>query len=159
MKQENKSSEYYSRLKKSLECYFDPEIALMYSKFSCLSISSFDDTPELINKLFDLISLKWGNINWNSVINLSLEGWMIIDFLNSDSYIHVFPSLVLELSQNDNLLTDLFMCNHLTVTDVHKDWEIEFYFSFNDNLRKLIKGVLKRKNTRLSQIALESYWL
>jgi hypothetical protein len=146
-------------IKQALEYYFNPNNKLLLSEFSCANISSFDNNPEGNDKLFNLISIEWWKIDWDKVSNLSLEGSMIIDFLNESTYKHVFPSLVFELTRKSNFLVDIFIENHLNINNVYKDWELEFYFNFDGNLRKLVGSVLERISGNLAQIALESYWL
>ena len=83
---------------------------------------------------------------------------MVISFLNKLSYKHAFPFLVLELDRKASALTDLFIENHLTLSNVYKELEIDYYLSFNEELRHLIGLLLRKINTPLAKIALESYW-
>ena len=157
----NMASNYkmLSSIKKSLEYYFNPDKILLVSEFSPESVRKFYNNVDMENKLFDLISVEWARIDWNEVSNLDIAGWSIIDFLDEASYKHVFPSLVWELATNSNFLTDLFVDNHLNVENIHKDWELKFYFSFDNELKNLIRTILMKIKKHFAQMALESYWL
>ena len=148
-----------SNIKKSLEYYFDPNKRISLSEFSPESIGTFYDDIGAEYKLFDLISIEWGRIDWDAVSNLDLAGWVIIDILNEVTYKHIFPSLVFELTKSSNLVTSIFLDGHLNMGHVYKDWELEFYLSFDEKLRKLIGSILRNINEREARIALESYWM
>ena len=144
---------------KFLEYYFNPNKKLSLYEFSCGNIKKFYNNISLENKLFELISIEWGKINWNTILKKKLFGDGVIDALSETSYQHVFPSLVLELTKNSSSVADFFIEHHLNMNNVHKDWELEFYFNFDERLRNLIGSILSKINNCLAQRALESYWL
>jgi len=52
--------------------------------------------------------------------------YLVIPYLNKKSFIHVFPSLLAEVAENESLTADYFLCHHLDIRSVFRDWELEF---------------------------------
>ena len=124
----------------------------------CKEILDFYDTPQQVDEFYRLTESAWPQIDWQKISKLKTNGWMVISFLCEASYKHCFPSLLMELKKNDNLLTDLFTENHLTLSNVYKEWEINFYLSLNERARELVGEILRGKRGPLALAALESYW-
>ena len=74
----------------------------------CKEILDFYDTPQQVDEFYRLTESAWPQIDWQKISKLKTNGWMVISFLCEASYKHCFPSLLMELKKNDNLLTDLF---------------------------------------------------
>jgi hypothetical protein len=132
---------------------------IQYHEFICEDIVRFYENDEdMIKIAFELISLPWVEIPWFKIMKINTDGWMVISFLNKISFIHVFPSLLNELSTNKNLLTDIFIENHLNLSNVYRNWELEYYLSLDDNTIKIINRILEKINTPLSKDAIGIYW-
>ena len=145
-------------IKKLLKAKFDPVEKISFDDFFYLDILKFYESIEKANECFNLIGVEWTMIDWEKICNITTNGWMIISFLNELSYKHAFPSLVLELKGKSSALVDLFIENHLTISNIYNDWEVDYYLSFDEDLRSLIASLLRKIGNPLSKIALESYW-
>jgi formylglycine-generating enzyme required for sulfatase activity len=117
---------------------------------------------DLIEKYFRLISVPWTEISWEEVGNTRFDdfssGLIILSSLSPKGFAHVFPSLLVEMANNDNdiyLFYESFVINHLNLCNITKNWEKEFYFSLPDTVKKII-GLLLRIG--MDGKALESYW-
>ncbi|QNP47364.1 hypothetical protein [Diaphorobacter aerolatus] len=112
-----------------------------------------------IKKCFYEISKLWKDINWDYISSLKISGWMLPDVLNEPVYKHSFPSLLKEVYLNDNLLTDLFVENHLNTKNIIQDWKFEYYFDLPDDMKNNIARLLFKKSGSVFMDALDSYWI
>jgi hypothetical protein len=144
--------------------YFPANGRLAYEDFICGDIVDYyyRDEPR-IKRVFDLISCAWTEIQWAEVEKIGFDGeafWghLVISRLTKKSFIHVFPSLLIEVAKSRLMTSDYFIDNHLDVRSVFRDWELEFYFSFNEDIVRLINRVLKANGSSCAQDAIYVYW-
>ncbi|MDR0703349.1 MAG: hypothetical protein LBF61_13285 [Azoarcus sp.] len=161
--------------------YFPIErnIHLSYDEFISDDISTlnveqvYEDEPWLARPSYNLIARPWPEICWPEVaglgLGLGLAGTSIVSFMNEKTFIHSFPSLLNfihvfpSLPKDENtgpasLLMDSFIECSLNLRNLYQDWKLAFYFSFNDDLIKIVHDILKEINEPIAEDAIESYW-
>jgi hypothetical protein len=144
--------------------YFPANGRLAYDDFICDDIiNSYYRNESRIKRIFDLISCPWTEIQWADVekagfVDESYGGHLIISELTKKSFIHVFPSLLVEVAKSQLMTSGYFIDHHLDLRGVFRDWELEFYFSFNEDIVRLINRVLKANGSSCAQNAIYVYW-
>jgi hypothetical protein len=151
--------------------YFPPGELLEYKNFICNEIVSvMSNSFYKVNKVFELISSSWTEIDWKEIKNFKYHdydktediGYCIMDDINRASFIHVFPSLLCLLNKGeDDMAINHFISSHLDLRGVFRDWELEYYFSFNDEIVKLINSLLLQydnSDNSDARNAVEVYW-
>lgn len=152
-------------LKNEVLKYFSADERLVYDDFICDDIINYYYHDELkIKKIFGLISCPWTEIKWGDVEKVGFWkdeayfGHLVISHLTKKAFIHVFPSLLVEVAKAQLMTSDYFIDNHLDVRAVFRDWELEFYFSFSENIVRLINRILIENGTRWAMDAVDVYW-
>ena len=151
--------------------HFPSRRKLAYNDFICDEIvRHYYGNEERISKIFEYISRPWKDIPWDLIEKVSFDGdgeyhgYSVIDHLNERSFIHVFPSLLNEVAGegSDSDVSSYFVSNHLDLRGVFKDWELEFYFSLNDEIVKLINLILRLHDAQYgsqdAMNAIDVYW-
>ena len=122
-------------------------------------VSNLYGNRTIIEKYFRLISVPWTEISWKEVKNTRLDdlpGTVILYFLPQKCFIHVFPSLLMDMVKDgDDDVLFCFLDNHLNLHNVTKDWERDFYFSLHDDVKRIVSLILHMGG---ADEALESYW-
>ena len=147
--------------------HFPSRERLSYDDFICDEIvKHYYLYEERLSKIFEYISRPWEDIPWDLINRAGFvdddqyQGYSVIDHLNERSFIHVFPSLLNEVAGegSDSDVSSYFVSNHLDLRGVFKDWELEFYFSLNDEIVKLINLILRKNGTPDAMDAIDVYW-
>ncbi|MDR2881047.1 MAG: hypothetical protein LBV29_04025 [Azoarcus sp.] len=147
--------------------HFPADKRLAYDDFITDEITRFYyQDEEKIRKIYELISCPWTEIQWSVIEKIPFLndeettdfGYAVIGALNEKSFIHVFPSLLAEATENDCMTNDYFIRMHLDLRSVYKDWELEFYFSFNEEIVKLIYRILSQYGCHVAKDAIYVYW-
>lgn len=106
----------------------------------------------------------WTAIDWPAVLALHLDAWQSLAQFSDEAYRLVFPSLLLYISgPREDLLSEHFIEMHLNLGNVFKEEESGFLASLDDRQAEcvalaLLSRVEKKKQWRLCQDALDSYW-
>jgi hypothetical protein len=153
-------------LKADVLKYFPANGILSYEDFVCDDIINFHyRNDSMSKKIFDLISCPWTEIQWADVERPGLffvdtygGGYLVISKLSSKSFIHVFPSLLVEVARNQLTTSDYFLFRHLDIRSVIRDWERKFYSSFSKDIVRLINRVLKANGSSCAKDAIDVYW-
>ena len=150
-----------AEIMKMLEAHFPSMESLPYDELVDDEIKRLWKWDEgIIHKFHESISRPWPEISWPEIEALGkqqgIDACAITSFLNKRSFIHVFPSLLSAIIKREaNSLTDHFIKFHLNLNKVSKDWELEFYFSLDEDVVKLVNLVLKLV---CANEAIDSYW-
>jgi hypothetical protein len=145
--------------------HFPADERLVYEDFMCDDIASYYYRNESrIRRVFELISCPWTEIQWAEVTKIdfdgegSHDGYLVIPVLNRKSFIHVFPSLLVEVAENISMTADYFVSTHLDLRSVFRDWELEFYFSCSEDIVRLVNRALRENGAPWAQDAIDVYW-
>ncbi|SOE06244.1 hypothetical protein SAMN05518800_6876 [Variovorax sp. YR752] len=106
----------------------------------------------------------WTEVDWPALLKLHIDAWQSISQLKSEAYRCVFPSLLLYIAgSNEDLLSEHFIEMHLNLGNVFKEEESRLLESLYDRQAECVALVLvgrieKKRQWRLCQDALDSYW-
>jgi len=158
----------FNRLKQQ----FPPNDQLAFDDFICDDIVEFyyGDRAK-ITKIFNLLSCRWIDIQWDEITEIGFDdndtyplGHIVTTRLNKQSYIHVFPSLLMYIincsydKSKSIEIANYFIQTHLDLRSISKDWEMEYYFSFDQNKVRLIHDILKDYPAPWAEDAIDVYW-
>ena len=145
--------------------HFPSRERLAYDDFICDEIvRHYYGNEERISTIFEYISRPWEDIPWDLIEKVSFDGsgecqgYSVIGYLNEKSFIHIFPSLLNEVASEGSFTSDYFIYRHLDLRAVFKDWELEFYFSLDDEVVKLINLILRTNGDPDAMDAIDVYW-
>ena len=151
--------------------HFPSRRKLTYDDFICDKIvRHYRLYEERLSTIFEYISRPWEDIPWDLINRAGFvdddqyQGYLVIGLLNERSFIHVFPSLLNEVAGegSDLDVASYFVSSHLDLRGVFKDWELEFYFSLNDEVVKLINLILRLHDAQCgskdAMNAIDVYW-
>ena len=110
-----------------------------------------------------MISCPWPEIRWADVKKTGFDdeiywGHLVISRLTKKGFIHVFPSLLVEVAENMTMISDYFVDFHLDVRSVFRDWELEFYLSLDEDIVRLVNNILKENGSPSAMDAIDVYW-
>ncbi|MGJ3699290.1 hypothetical protein [Variovorax sp. AFSI2.2] len=106
----------------------------------------------------------WTEIDWPALLKVHIDAWQSISQLKSEAYQCVFPSLLLYIAGgNEDFLSEHFIEMHLNLGNVFKEEESRLLESLDDRQAECVALVLvgrirKKRQRRLCQDALDSYW-
>jgi len=122
--------------------------------------------------VFAEISRPWSEICWLDVAKaggLGNDSWMLPCFLNKKSFIRLFPSLLnftyiaptIEYKMT-TLCENYINCfiNQLDLSFIREDWKKDFYFSLDDEVKKIVYLALENSMSWTLGIkeVIDSYW-
>ena len=116
-----------------------------------------------INRAEVILSNPRREIDWPEYSRINQEAVAFIFMFSVDFYKYAFPSLLafcvspksILPSGGINILTEVFMNNHLDTGNLSMDWELDFLLSFNNVQSNIVARVLK---INCDDLALERYW-
>ncbi|RTQ32813.1 hypothetical protein ABL840_20035 [Variovorax sp. NFACC27] len=107
---------------------------------------------------------RWTQFDWPAILALHLDAWQSIAQLEIEAYRRVFPSLLSYIAgPREDLLSEHFIEMHLNLGNVFRAEESGFLASLDDAQAGCVALVLlsrveKKRQWRLCQDALDSYW-
>jgi hypothetical protein len=135
--------------------YFPDRSRLAWEDFYCESIEkNYHNRKEQVLKCFDIMSRPWPDISWyeaemsfSEYDASSISGSILVFDLNQKGFIHVFPSILAEISE-EGFSTEAgglaaVASNELDLSIPHEDWKMSFYLSLSEDIKKLIEYILR----------------
>jgi hypothetical protein len=135
--------------------YFPDRSRLTWEDFYCESIEKgYDNRKEQVLKCFDIMSRPWPDISWYDVEMsfseydaMPISGSILVFRLNQKGFIHVFPSILAEISEKGLSTTGGGLVNftylELDLSIPHEDWKMSFYLSLSEDIKNLIEYILR----------------